>query len=450
MENPVDPNAARAYDRTPEATPTVNTISCTAWSASSARVPVPAIRPGKGVQEMKKPTQFGIVTITRRTTPKKGRQYWLLRYTDPTTGADVRRRVSDQDIAEVKAMAKHLTREAYLGKGYLAGKPKAPTIAEGLAEAIRLANTRETTTRDRAQRAKQFVRWLGENYPHVRTWDDLKPSMVRAYQLDMEGRGRAYDTIRLNLSPIKLAWRHLAENFPEIVKPMPRIKLKTPPKREIQCLGVNEVLALIEWLKTNAPDLWAMACLQGLAGLRMLEAAALRVQDVDLKAGTVMITDTGLHAPKSHSSHRTLPVCGHVLEALRVAIANQEVRPATGELFVNALGNLWTQGSLSHRWTQKLRSAGRDLCKPKLATTPARKLRAAFATMAGRAEIPDRLVKAYLGHAPGDMLGEHYRRIGLDELQSVSERIEALTLEHSGAGPWQHSGNIRYRSAASD
>ena len=58
-------------------------------------LPFLAIRPGKGVQELAKPTQrfkVGIVTIQEGVTPKTKASYWLLRYVDPDTGHDVRRR----------------------------------------------------------------------------------------------------------------------------------------------------------------------------------------------------------------------------------------------------------------------------------------------------------------------------------------------------------------------
>jgi len=57
---------------------------------------------------------------------------------------------------------------------------------------------------------------------------------------------------------------------------------------------------------------------------------------------------------------------------------------------------------------------------PRLARIPARKLRAAFTTIAGRMGAQDRLVKAYLGQDGGNMLGNYYLRIDLDELQLVS------------------------------
>lgn len=136
----------------------------------------------------------------------------------------------------------------------------------------------------------------------------------------------------------------------------------------------------------------------------MMEAAALRREDVDLKAGLVTITKTPHHTPKTRDSYRTIPVCGEVLEALKAA-AGQKIRPAGGELFTTLEGELWTMPHLSHRLAAAKKAAAAALFEPqpeaeptaderrhreRLASIPAHKLRAAFATLAGQMGAPDR------------------------------------------------------------
>ena len=75
--------------------------------------PFLAIRPGSEVKnEVKKPAQFieGIVNISEHRTPTKGRIYHELRYVDPDSGREVRRRVHGLDLDEIKDMAQNLTR----------------------------------------------------------------------------------------------------------------------------------------------------------------------------------------------------------------------------------------------------------------------------------------------------------------------------------------------------
>ncbi|MBI3736140.1 tyrosine-type recombinase/integrase [Candidatus Sumerlaeota bacterium] len=385
--------------------------------------PFRRIRPGKEVQKMSaKSFKIGSVSIR-----PLGKDAWQIRYRDTGTTRDVRRRLQGLSFRDAQAVAININSELMRGKGYLPGKPKVPelpTIAEGIAQAIESRNTVDSTRLDRAGRAKRFVLWLGENYPAVKFWNQIRPAMLQNYVVAAERRGLSYFSVRLDIAPVKLAWRYMADNHPEHVRPLPRVKLVSAPKQEIQCLEAAEVAALLDWLKLNAPDLHGMATVQALAGLRVLEAAALRACDVDLAAGTLTVTQTPTHKPKTRDSYRTLPLCAEAIEALRRTIETQRIIPAGGELFVNSDGGLWKRTALGHRWAKMLKRAARELEMPRLAEIPCRKLRAAFATMASRMGAPDRLLKAYMGHSAGDMLGGHYRRIDLAELRTVSGLLD--------------------------
>jgi len=82
------------------------------------------------------------------------------------------------------------------------------------------------------------------------------------------------------------------------------------------------------------------------------------------------------------------------------------------------------------------------LAMPHLRQVPARKLRASFETMASRLGAPDRLLRSYMGHSPGDILGCHYRRIDMDELRAVSDAMNGWHEEAKRASLRKHSGNI--------
>ena len=147
-----------------------------------------------------------------------------------------------------------------------------------------------------------------------------------------------------------------------------------------------------------------------------------------------------------------------MVDALRAALTGQKVRPASGEIFVNEAGNPWPLVPLSERWGVTLRRAAKDLFKPlpgiadltddqrtaknRFLSIPARKLRAAFATLADRMGTKDRLVKAYMGHAPSDILGAHYQRIDLEALRTVSGIINGWREALKEGNAWKESGNI--------
>ena len=404
--------------------------------------------PGWGVSELaKKPIlKIGVVSIK-----DCGSRKWSLRYVDPATGSDVRRRLSGLELREVQTIASHLSQEALSEKGFIPGRKKAcPTVKEALLESIRLSRQRDYVKTDSTKRANLFTTWLEKRFPKVEVWSDLKPFVLQEYIRDMEARGLSHYSVRNNLRPVKAAWHFVYQNYPEAVRPLPMIRQASSPPRGIECLEPAEVRALLDWLRGKHPDLWAMASLQALAGLRVLEAASLRRQDIDLAKGTVTVTDTGHHVPKNRGSYRTLPVCAEVLEALAEAMNRQKVIPSTGELFLSRLGTPWTVTSLYHRWKKKPTEAKSPKGKPdrggvlylaaketgiaKLAGMEPHSLRAAFATMASRLEVPDRLLKSYLGHTPGDVLGEHYRVIGLDDLRLVSSLMNGWRTLSEGAG----------------
>jgi len=426
--------------------------------ALSVTPPSEAIEAGKGVnQDMPKllNLKVGIVTLTQSQTEARKTLSWRLRYRDPATGADIRRRLSGLTRDEAKAVAEHLTREALLGKGYLAKKPKAPPIADALTEAVRLANTTAATERFRLIWAKAFVRWLGEKYPAIRTWDELRPAVLQCYILELEEAGKAHDTVRLALDPVKLAWGHTARNFPDLVKPLTGLRQRPAPARGVTCLTASELSGLLAWLQERRPDLWAMAALQGLAGLRQMEAAALRLEDIDFDKATVAVVETPTHRPKTRASHRVIPVCGEALETVRWAVANQKIRPTTGELFTNARGAVWTREGLTLKWQRAKATIRRDGAldvglRNRLAKLSGRRLRSAFVTLAHRQEVSEDLLRRYVGHAGRGVLEAHYLAVSIDDLRAVSDRMngwrEALTTENG----WQESGNIAESAIATD
>ena len=170
----------------------------------------------------------------------------------------------------------------------------------------------------------------------------------------------------------------------------------------------------------------------------MYEAAYLRAEDVDLKSGTITITETPYHKPKTEQSYRTIPVCGEALTGLKAIMTEGKVQIASGEVFHDAKGNIWKPNALSKHWQRTLRAAGaapvriiRKDGKPltvgvegtgisRLSEIPSRKLRAFFATTASQLGASDHALRGYLGHTGDTMLSQHYRAVSSEELLSVA------------------------------
>lgn len=415
---------------------------------------LPVITPRKGgVIELAKSNPVGPVSIK-----SLGSSKWMLRFKDPSTGRDVRRVLTGVSETEARAVVRHVTGELLSGKGFLPLRGKTcPTIREGIAEAIRLSRQRPETKRDSANRGALFIRWLAERFPRVTHWSDLKPHMIQEYVRDIEGRGLAPFTVRNHLRPVKQAWKHVHENYPDEVKALPSIRLAVSPRIKVDCLEAGELDALLGWLKIHARDLYTMGIIQALCGLRTMEAASLKRRDVDLVKGTIHVCSNEHHTLKNPGSERILPAPPEVIEALREWIDGSKVIRADGFLFENHRGNLWSIDPLSHRWGKKpveakdgkrgikggiLYQAAEALNMPRLAQVEPHRLRSCFATMAGRLGVSDRLVKRYMGHSVDDVLGTHYEKVGLADLGEVSRRMEEWRSLFEREADWQNSGSF--------
>ena len=420
-------NSKPPLDTNPESGGTIPAVSegppmLATESSPSVRSSVP-IRPRKrgeiGVPKLNK-FKVGSVRV-KETAPGE----WAFRFVDPVSRKDVKRVLRGLPLAKVKEAALHVASQSMSEAGFLPGRRVSiPMLKAAMVEAIRLSRGNERTKADYVTRGNWFLRWVAERYPRVTTAADVRPATVQEYVNELEARGQAPASVRLRLVPVKMTIRYMAENYPDHVRPLPRIRMKAGAKKAPECLSVSEVIAYLDWLETNRPALHGMATVGFLAGLRMLEVSSLRRQDIDFGRGTVSIVETHSHVPKTESSRRTIPVSSEVLEALREAVESVKAIPIGGEVFLSRYGLPWTLSGMVHAWPRVRKRAALELGLSRIGEIPAHKMRSFFATTASRSGVSDRLLKAYLGHVPGDMLGGHYRMIDLGELRAVSAEME--------------------------
>lgn len=379
--------------------------------------------PGKGVIQLrKKPSTQKIGPVLLKSL---GPDKFQLEWRDPITGTRQRRRLSCSK-EQAEAAAVNVSSEVLTGKGFTPGRPtsRTPTITDGIAEAIRVCGGNKTTKVDLGKRAAPFTRWMGERYPRVNEWSDLRPGMIREYVSELVALGRAYDTIRMRLVPIKMAWRKCSEDYPGIVHPLPRIKIPNHAPVEIKSLDPSEVAVLIHWMKANAPSLAPVVILMALTGLRTREAIHLRRCDVNLEKGLVRVTETALHRPKNRSSYREIPIPSEALESLTEAIQGQRVAPiGEGEIFRTKYGASWENNILTQRFRKLLLAASEETGIAAFREIPIRKLRSSFASMAFALGVNPEVLRRYMGHS-GGILERHYMKVGMDDLREVSSRME--------------------------
>ena len=156
--------------------------------------------------------------------------------------------------------------------------------------------------------------------------------------------------------------------------------------------------------------------LQAFCGLRIREALALRECDVDFEAGTIKITETERHRPKNRFSFRTLPVGRQVLDALWEAIERPSPSAPNALIFLTSrYARPWTTQGYSSAMTRAMQQSGIDA----LRGYKPRWLRACFASAVLSMGADRTLVKEYMGHSRGDVLGLHYEQISIERLRST-------------------------------
>lgn len=399
------------------------------------RTPTPKRRPGTR-------QAVGFVSLWA---DDRGR--WNLRYSDPTTGRDVRRRLPVATESEAFELAVEANRVLLAGKQFpgmrnAAGRQELLTVEDAVAGSIRSLRVTDATRQMYRYDANRFLRWLEENRPNVGAWCDMTPGVLVAYVHDLQDAGLAFDTIRNALVPLKRAaayWHgENPDHFRDFAKAAGRqLKVERGVYRPPRALDARQLGAFFDWTRDNAPQMHPIAMLAGMAGLRLQEAAYLRHRDIDWAAGTVTVTTTPWHKPKTRCSERTIPVPTAALVAVRAYMDAQPVQAAgpDGPVFTDRRGRALTTGSLVRGTTGAMRKAREAF--PWLEGFLMRELRATFATLATQGGAPERLLQRYLGHQPPHILGRHYQAIGVGELDRVKQAFETACL----ATICQQSGN---------
>ena len=370
---------------------------------------------------------------------------WHLRYTDPTTGRDVRRRLPVATEAEAFELAVEANRALLAGKRFPGMKETqqadALTVEAALAGSIRALRVTDESRRGYGRGANRFLRWLDENRPNVRTWADVTPGVLVAYLHGLQDAGLAFDSIRNALVPVKRAAAYWHGEHPDRFRDVARaagrqLRLERGSYRSPRALDSGQLRALLDWTRENAPDVHPIAALAGMAGLRLQEAGYLRHRDIDWTAGTVTVTTTPWHKPKTRTSERTIPVPAAALEAVRAYLEAQPVQAAGPDapVFTDRRGRALTFYGLTARTSDTMRKAREAM--PALDGFMLRELRATFATLATQGGAPERLLQRYLGHQPPHILGRHYQAIGVGELMEVTTAFETAF----SAVIWQQSG----------
>lgn len=310
-----------------------------------------------------------------------------------------------------------------------------PSITDALSKAI------ETGSRARPEWKKElrdladlFIDWLEASKPDMpNQWGAVSHSVVQEYVSTLSGLSQ--DRMTHRLAPIRLTARFWASQEPNRFRDV-TAGVRLPegrPRRGPVALSADQIQPFLSAVESLAPALYPVAALTILAGLRVYEAAHLRLCDVDLKAATVTVTDTGTHVPKNGGSWRTVPLAPAAVDLLREIIGRTQPVDSSAPLFLSPSGLPWCKKRLDDAWkrfkkaVEKANKTADAEGREKIILPDGYTLRGGrrtFVTAARKAGADRTLIKRYIGHAAGDILGGHYDAVDAADMATVGAAFQ--------------------------
>lgn len=246
--------------------------------------------------------------------------------------------------------------------------------------------------------------------------------------------GLSAKTVRNRHALVSAALRQAVDDGILDRNPAERAKIRRTERREMTFLTPTEFQVVLARANPHYRPL--LMTLYG-TGLRLGEATALRISDLDLTAKPPTLTvarawknDGVLGPPKTRAGRRTLSIPGPVVSELARIV---EGRPADELVFVNLAGGRVLQASLHDLWQQWIRDYDTDRAtgkptprKPKLGKVPRiHDLRHSHASVMIAAGINLFDLKHRLGHESIQTTANTYGHL-MPEAQVQAERAASL------------------------
>jgi len=246
--------------------------------------------------------------------------------------------------------------------------------------------------------------------------------------------GLSAKTVRNRHALVSAALRQAVDDGILDRNPAERAKIRRTERREMTFLTPTEFQVVLARANPHYQPL--LMTLYG-TGLRLGEATALRISDLDLTAKPPTLTvarawknDGVLGPPKTRAGRRTLSIPGPVVSELARIV---EGRPADELVFVNLAGGRVLQASLHDLWQQWIRDYDTDRAtgkptprKPKLGKVPRiHDLRHSHASVMIAAGINLFDLKHRLGHESIQTTANTYGHL-MPEAQVQAERAASL------------------------
>ena len=382
---------------------------------------------------------------------------WRASWTDPLTKRHMRRILPASSFQEAKKQAKGINTDLAAQKGF-GGRLRGSTghsVADAVLEAVKHSDASERTRKHYLCLYNAFSDYLDANAKGVEAWGDVTEPIIENYIEHCRQENVSHDTLRLRIQVLRMTSDYMSRTYPDSYRHVTtRLRLKRfdSPKAELDeqetVLSAEQLRSLLDTLKKVDRMVYTWAILQGLCGFRMMEAAYLREDDLDLasETPTIRITETAAHKPKNRHSYRTIPICKAAKDVLAEWILGLKVRHGGGYLFAPSLhrsglagaktvetrSGVYTQDTVKKKWRAALTAAknrkredgSNELILPERFVP--RKLRATFVTLLRTAKVDFATLQVYIGHAPTTILSEHYDKVDLKRLSEIAMLAQSV------------------------
>lgn len=195
---------------------------------------------------------------------------------------------------------------------------------------------------------------------------ELRPSHIEAWVKAMQDKPLAASTIKTRFMNVRSVLR--AAKRDKVLGEDPTEKITLPRRRRAEAAMQIPTPQQVGSLVSNADDDFRpFVVLAAFAGLRLGEAAALQIADINFLRREIHVQRqvqrasggaVELRAPK-YGSERTIPVPKGLLDMLAEYIAKwQPGDEPTRWLFPGENGHPWHQNSVGYRWRKAKKNAG--------------------------------------------------------------------------------------------
>lgn len=279
--------------------------------------------------------------------------------------------------------------------------------------------TAESYGRDLARAAA----WCGAR--SLDNWQQLKAPLVRQLVAQWHREGLGGRSIQRALSALRTFYEFLLREGRASDNPALDIRAPKSPRRLPGMLDPDALSQLLDGAPLDE-DPWLAARDRALfeliysAGLRLAEAVSLDLDDLDLRAGELVVTGKGRKT-------RQLPVGSKACEALRGWLAERAPLAGAAALFIDRKGRRITARAVQARLARAGQRKGLEQrLHPHL-------LRHAFATHLLESSGDLRAVQELLGHADISTT-QVYTHLDFQHLAQVYDEAHPRARRRRGAG----------------